>query len=80
MKYIKEIEQKLKLNAKKYFPYKLVTLNQLVDTKKLKQLVNHKPNTSVRYGIGKFIDWYLKYYNVKNNKISIIGQGYVGLN
>ena len=67
MKYIKEIEQKLKLNAKKkYLPLQVGDIKStLSDTKKLKQLVNHKPNTSVRYGIGKFIDWYLDYYNVK---------------
>ena len=51
---------------KKYLPLQVGDIKStLSDTKKLKQLVNHKPNTSVRYGIGKFIDWYLEYYNVK---------------
>jgi len=26
--------------------------------------LGYKPQTTIEYGIGKFIDWYKKYYNI----------------
>ena len=27
--------------------------------------LRYKPDTSIEYGIGKFIDWYLEFYKIK---------------
>ena len=27
--------------------------------------INYQPNTSIEEGLGKFVDWYLEYYNIK---------------
>ena len=67
MKYIKQIEIRLNKKAKKKFlPLQTGDIRAtLSDTSKLKKLTNYKPNTPISFGINKFIDWYLKYYNVK---------------
>ena len=52
-----EIMKKVEENIKKYF------LN--IKSIWIKKLINFRPNTTIKFGIGKFIDWYLKYYNVK---------------
>ena len=67
MKYIKQIEIRLNKKAKKKFlPLRRGDIRTtLSDTSKLRKLTNYKPDTSISYGINKFIDWYLKYYNVK---------------
>ena len=28
-------------------------------------LINYKPSTTINEGINKFVDWYLKYYDIK---------------
>ena len=33
------------------------------DVTQLIQDLNYKPETSISYGIGKFVDWYNSYYN-----------------
>lgn len=33
------------------------------DTRYLENTVHYKPNTSIDYGVGKFVDWYRSYYN-----------------
>ena len=67
MEYIKQIEITLNKKAKKKFlPLQTGDIKTtLSDTSKLRKLTNYKPDTSINYGINKFIDWYLKYYNVK---------------
>ena len=35
----------------------------LADNNKIKKIINFKPNTPIKYGVNKFIDWYLDYYN-----------------
>ncbi|WP_043319372.1 NAD-dependent epimerase [Microbulbifer sp. HZ11] len=39
-------------------------LDTHADTSKLQQAVNYRPNTSVREGVGKFVEWYRNYYSV----------------
>ncbi|MCQ3828857.1 NAD-dependent epimerase [Microbulbifer elongatus] len=39
-------------------------LNTHADTGKLEQAVNYRPDTSVREGVEKFVEWYRKYYSV----------------
>ena len=34
------------------------------DTKALEEWINFKPNTSIDFGIAKFIDWYKSYYKL----------------
>ena len=62
-----QIEIRLNKKAKKKFlPLQRGDIRTtLSDTSKLRKLTNYKPDTSISYGINKFIDWYLKYYNVK---------------
>ncbi len=51
------------------------------DVDDLMRDVDFKPATTVEEGIGKFVDWYKKYYglNPLPNKIGVVGLGYVGL-
>ena len=65
MNYIREIEKRLnKKSKKKYLSLQMGDIKQtLADNKKIKKLTNFKPNTSIKYGVNKFIDWYLDYYN-----------------
>lgn len=51
------------------------------DVDALMRDVDFKPATTVEEGIGKFVDWYKKYYglNPLPNKIGVVGLGYVGL-
>tara|TARA_B100001093_G_C26631066_1_gene928930 strand:- start:584 stop:1021 length:438 start_codon:yes stop_codon:yes gene_type:complete len=67
LEYIKQIEIKLNIKSKKkYLPLQKGDIRMtLADNNKIKKLINFKPNTSIKFGISKFIDWYLKYYNVK---------------
>ncbi|WP_231758418.1 NAD-dependent epimerase [Microbulbifer elongatus] len=39
-------------------------LDTHADTGKLEQAVNYRPDTSVREGVEKFVEWYRKYYSV----------------
>ena len=65
MSYINEIEKRLNRNSKKrYLSLQRGDIKQtLADNKKIKKLINFKPNTPVKHGVNKFIDWYLDYYN-----------------
>ncbi len=62
--YIKAIEDKLGIKAKKQLlPMQPGDVPATVsDCKSLESFINYKPNTSIEYGIGKFIDWYRKFY------------------
>ena len=37
-------------------------LETFANVNKLQKLINFKPETSIKYGVRKFIDWYLNYY------------------
>ena len=65
--FIKIIEKKLKLNAKKNF--KTLQKGDVVRTagsiKKIKKILNYKPITKVEKGVSNFVDWYLEYKKIK---------------
>ena len=67
MNYVSEIEKRLKKKAKKKFlSLQSGDIKQtLADNSQIEKLINFKPNTSIKYGINKFIDWYLDYYDYK---------------
>lgn len=68
IKYVELIEKCLKKKArKKYVSLQPGDIKQtLSDTKKIHKLINFKPNTPIGIGVNKFVEWYLKYYNVKS--------------
>ena len=70
MKYVKEIEKRLKRKAKKkFFPLQKGDIRKtLAENKQLNSLTNFRPNTSINYGVNKFIDWFLNYYDIKKKK------------
>jgi len=67
MKFINIIEKilgkKAMLNFKKMQSGDVLKTH--ADTSKLKKTISFKPKYRTEQGIKKFIDWYLKYYNVK---------------
>jgi len=65
--YITLIEKKLNKKAKKIFMKKQPGEMNITFSNnfRAKNLINYKANTKVEYGVEKFIDWYLKYYNYK---------------
>ena len=66
MNYIKAIENELGIEAKK----KLMPLQPgdvvetLSDTSSLEDWIGFKPNTSIEFGIKKFVKWYRDFYKV----------------
>ena len=69
MKYIELIEKNLMKKSKKRFLslQKGDVIKTHSDTRLLKRDYNYYPNTSVKNGVKKFIDWYISYFN-KNTK------------
>ncbi len=67
MDFITAIEKKLGKTAKKnLLPMQLGDVPATyADVSDLANDLNYKPNTPVEKGIGKFIDWYLDYYQIK---------------
>ncbi len=67
LEYVKQIELKLKKKSKKkYLPLQKGDIRMtLAENKKIKKLIGFTPNTSIKFGINKFVDWYLEYYNAK---------------
>ena len=63
MDFINEIENALGKQAKKEFlPMQAGDVKRtLSDTRLLKNLIDYVPNTSYKYGIKKFVDWYISY-------------------
>lgn len=61
--FISEIEKNFKKIAKKrYLPLqKGDVFKTFASTKKLYKLINYKPNTSIKKGIGEFINWFKNY-------------------
>ena len=68
MDFIKAIEKKIGKTVKKNFieiqPGDVP--QTYADVSELQNDFNYKPNTSIDYGISKFIDWYIEYYGFKS--------------
>lgn len=65
--FVEIIEEILGKKAiKNYMPVqKGDVISTLADTSLLKHLTEYETKTNIREGIGKYIDWYLKYYKVE---------------
>ena len=37
-------------------------------TKKIQSWIGFKPKTKIKFGIKKFVEWYVQYYKIKNIK------------
>lgn len=68
LKFIGTIEDKLGRKAEKnLLPLQAGDVPEtFADVDDLQAEVDFKPNTSIETGIGRFIDWYLDYYKIKN--------------
>ena len=66
MDYIETIEKKLGKVAKKNFlPMQPGDVpSTYADVDDLVKDLGYKPNTSIKYGVSKFIDWYLEFYKI----------------
>jgi len=66
MTYIELIEERLGKKAiKNFLPMQDGDVPEAIaDIQDLQDLINFKPSTPIREGVGKFIDWYLRYYKV----------------
>ena len=66
-KFVKIIENSLKMKAKKKFlPIQKGDVKATcADTSKLFDLIGYSPKTSVEYGVKKFIEWYKNFYSIK---------------
>lgn len=67
MDFITAIEEKLGIEAKKEFlPLQAGDVPATyADVEDLYNEINFRPQTSIKEGVSKFIDWYLDYYGVK---------------
>lgn len=67
MKFIKVLEEKLGKKAKEEFlPMEDGNVpGTYADVDDLMRDIGFKPNTSIRGGISKFVDWYREYYKVR---------------
>ncbi len=70
MQYVEAIENHLSIKAKKeMLPMQPGDVeNTAADTESLEKWIGFKPNTSIKDGIGKFIQWYKKYYGIEDKK------------
>ncbi len=66
MKYIEILEDILGIQSKKdYMPLQLGdVIKTYADTSKLNEWVKFKPDTDIRYGIRKFVEWFKIYYKI----------------
>ena len=66
MDYIAAIENSLQLKAtKEYLPMQMGdVVATTADVSELESWVDFKPNTNVKDGVAKFVDWYRDYYKV----------------
>lgn len=67
MKFINVLEEKIGKEAnKQYMKMQLGdVLRTYADVSELERDIEFKPSTSIEDGLGKFVDWYKEYYNVK---------------
>jgi UDP-glucuronate 4-epimerase len=68
MEFIKAIEEKLGIEAKKeYLPLQAGDVPRTyADVKDLYRDIDFRPKTSIKNGISNFIEWYLDYYKINN--------------
>ena len=66
MNMIEALEIKLNKKSKKNFlPMQIGDVKETqADISLLKELTSYYPQTSIEDGVSKFIDWYLKYYQI----------------
>ena len=66
MEYVHALEDSLGIKAEKVFlPMQAGDVTDTsADTSHLEEWVNFKPNTSVRDGVRKFVDWYKDFYEI----------------
>jgi UDP-glucuronate 4-epimerase len=66
MDFIEAIEAKLSIEAKKeLLPMQPGDVPMTwADTSDLQYNLNYRPDTPINIGVGKFIDWYRRYYNI----------------
>jgi len=66
MNMIEALERKLNKKSKKNFlPMQIGDVKETqADISLLKELTSYHPQTSIEDGVSKFIDWYLKYYQI----------------
>ena len=64
IEYISAIEEALKMSSKKVLlPMQLGDVKATYsDNTSLKKWINFQPETSIKYGIKKFVDWYIEFY------------------
>lgn len=67
MKFINTLEQKIGKEAVKiYMDMQPGDVHRtFADVSDLVRDIDFQPNTSIEEGLGKFVDWYMEYYNVK---------------
>ncbi|KKB35458.1 NAD-dependent epimerase [Bacillus thermotolerans] len=67
MEFISAIEEKLGIEAKKeYLPLQAGDVPATyANVEDLYRDIDFRPQTSIKEGVGKFIDWYIDYYGVK---------------
>ena len=65
MEFIENLEEALGKKAiKNFVPFQLGDVKStFADTTLLEKWINYKPNTSIKEGIFKFVDWFRYYYN-----------------
>ena len=68
IRFIEIIEEKLGRRAiKNFLPMQEGDVPEaLADVDDLVKEIDFKPSTAIEEGVGKFIDWYLDYYNINN--------------
>ena len=74
MQYINAIESKLGKQAKmNLLPLQPGDVpDTFADVTALEQAVSYKPQTSIEVGVSQFLDWYVEYYDHKNQNGSVI--------
>lgn len=67
MKFINVLEEKIGKEANKQYMEMQPgdVLRTYADVSELERDIDFKPSTSIEDGLGKFVDWYKQYYNVK---------------
>jgi len=67
MKFINVLEEKIGKEANKQYMEMQPgdVMRTYADVSELERDIDFKPSTSIEDGLGKFIDWYKEYYNVK---------------
>ncbi|WP_215193271.1 NAD-dependent epimerase [Exiguobacterium sp. s95] len=67
MKFINVLEEKIGKEANKQYMEMQPgdVMRTYADVSELERDIDFKPSTSIEDGLGKFVDWYKEYYNVK---------------